>query len=204
MKPLALDLCCGKGGWTIGLQAAGWDVIGFDVQFFEGYPGKFVQGDIRDTNFGKYKGRVGLVVASPPCTEFSYRDLPFGRVKNLPPPDLSIFEACITAAKIIEAPVVIENVRGARTWVGPSKANYGSFYLWGDVPLLLPAGKPKPKGLQLNRPGYERKGICERNTGAHSFWSNSKERKEWSAKAAMIPFELAHWIGECFYPKETS
>lgn len=32
VKPLALDLCCGKGGWTLGLVAAGWDVIGFDVK----------------------------------------------------------------------------------------------------------------------------------------------------------------------------
>jgi len=28
----------------------------------------------------------------------------------------------------------------------------------------------------------------------------SKARKEWSAKAAMIPPELSEWIGKCFYP----
>jgi hypothetical protein len=28
---------------------------------------------------------------------------------------------------------VVENVKGAQPWVGKAKANYGSFYLWGDV-----------------------------------------------------------------------
>ena len=27
MKPLALDICCGKGGWAKGLIAEGWRVI---------------------------------------------------------------------------------------------------------------------------------------------------------------------------------
>jgi len=26
-------------------------------------------------------------------------------------------------------------------------------------------------------------------------------RKEWSAKAAIIPIDLSRWIGKCFYPK---
>jgi len=30
-------------------------------------------------------------------------------------------------------PMVVENVKGAQEWVGPAKAHYGSFYLWGDV-----------------------------------------------------------------------
>jgi hypothetical protein len=30
-------------------------------------------------------------------------------------------------------PLVVENVKGAQPWVGRAKANYGSFFLWGDV-----------------------------------------------------------------------
>lgn len=30
-------------------------------------------------------------------------------------------------------PMVVENVKGAQPWVGKAKANFGSFYLWGDV-----------------------------------------------------------------------
>jgi len=31
-KPLAIDLFCGLGGWTEGLLAEGWQVIGFDIE----------------------------------------------------------------------------------------------------------------------------------------------------------------------------
>jgi hypothetical protein len=32
--------------------------------------------------------------------------------------------------------MVVENVRGAQPWVGRAKANYGSYYLWGDVGMV--------------------------------------------------------------------
>jgi hypothetical protein len=35
-------------------------------------------------------------------------------------------------------PLVVENVKGAQPWVGRAKWHYGSFYLWGDVPALMP------------------------------------------------------------------
>ena len=31
MKPLAIDLYFGLGGWTEGLLAEGYDVVGFDI-----------------------------------------------------------------------------------------------------------------------------------------------------------------------------
>lgn len=34
-KPLAIDLYCGLGGWTDGLLAEGYDVIGFDIEQHE-------------------------------------------------------------------------------------------------------------------------------------------------------------------------
>lgn len=51
MKPLAVDLCCGLGGWTHGLLAEGWDVVGFDIERHvygdEQYPAQLVLQDIR-------------------------------------------------------------------------------------------------------------------------------------------------------------
>ena len=31
-KPLAIDIFCGLGGWTEGALAAGYDVVGFDIE----------------------------------------------------------------------------------------------------------------------------------------------------------------------------
>jgi site-specific DNA-cytosine methylase len=32
VKPLAIDLFCGLGGWTEGLLAEGYEVVGFDIE----------------------------------------------------------------------------------------------------------------------------------------------------------------------------
>jgi hypothetical protein len=46
----------------------------------------------------------------------------------------------------------VENVRGAQRWVGKARWNYGSFYLWGDVPALMPFSKgPKLAGYSMNQ-----------------------------------------------------
>ena len=42
-------------------------------------------------------------------------------------------------------PMIQENVRGAQPWVGKAVWNFGSFFLWGDVPALMPIGRPKAK-----------------------------------------------------------
>lgn len=206
---LALDLDCGLGGWSKGLLAAGFDVIGIDIEPQPEYPKEayFLKADIckfagpmttkiteiKNKQSKTFWGRkVSLVVASPPCQEFSYRHLPFGRVKNLPPPDKANWRACERIARECGAPLVLENVRGAQKYMGKAKAHYGSYYLWGDVPALLPIGKPF-KGF-----GHDFQGLTKCGRPINSFSSNSKQRQEWSANAAKIPFELAYHIGWCF------
>jgi hypothetical protein len=153
-KPLAIDLFCGLGGWTEGLLAEGYEVIGFDIeQHVYGdhrYPAQLVVQDVRTLHGSQFKD-AALIVASPPCQAYSYRAMPWKRAKALPPPDNELFdtcfriqrEACAAAGRHI--PLIVENVRGAQPWVGRARWNFGSFYLWGDVPALMPPIRPPAK-----------------------------------------------------------
>lgn len=73
-KPLAIDLFCGLGGWTEGLLAEGWDVIGFDIQqhlyvhekVVYRYPAQLVVQDVLTLDGSQFRD-AALIVASPPC-----------------------------------------------------------------------------------------------------------------------------------------
>jgi site-specific DNA-cytosine methylase len=82
-KPLAIDLCAGLGGWTEGLLAEGWDVVGFDIERHvygdERYPAQLVLQDIT-TLHGRQFRDADLLVASPPCQEFSYMAMPWSKI----------------------------------------------------------------------------------------------------------------------------
>lgn len=136
MKPLAIDLCCGKGGWTEGLQSVGYEVVGFDV-VNHGYAGSLILQDVRTLDGRQFRGAT-VIVASPPCQEFSRWDMPWLRAKNPPLPDLSIWQACVQIAEEARVPLVIENVRGAQKFMGRSVLAIGCRHLWGDVPILRP------------------------------------------------------------------
>lgn len=157
MKPLAIDLCCGLGGWTDGLLAEGYRVVGFDIERHaygdNCYPAQLVLQDVLTIHGSQFKG-AALIVASPPCQAYSYMAMPWSKAKQIAREyeagtrdvrDLTaIFDACFRIQReAIEAaghhiPLVVENVRGAQRWVGRSRWNFGSFHLWGDVPALMP------------------------------------------------------------------
>jgi hypothetical protein len=162
MRPAAVDLFCGLGGWTDGLLAEGWKVIGFDIEEHiygeHRYPGKLVIADVL-TLHGSWFKDADLIVASPPCQEYSYMAMPWTRAKakaaairaDTTGAELArlnrLFDACFRIQReACEAagrhiPLIVENVRGAQPWVGRARWNYGSFYLWGDVPELPKAVK---------------------------------------------------------------
>lgn len=157
-RPLAIDLCCGLGGWTEGLLLEGYDVVGFDIERHQygehKYPAQLVLQDITTLHGAQFRD-AALIVASSPCQAYSYRAMPWSRAKALPPPDNSLFETCFRlqheaiAAAGRHIPLVVENVRGAQPWVGRSRWNYGSFHLWGDVPALMPIA------AAIKKPGHD-------------------------------------------------
>jgi hypothetical protein len=156
-QPIAVDLFCGLGGWTEGLLAEGYYVVGFDIERhvygIERYPGQLVLQDVR-TVHGRQFRNAALIVGSSPCQEFSYRAMPWKRAKALGPPVLGmeLFEAQFriqreaSQAAGRHIPMVVENVKGAQPWVGRSRWCFGSFHLWGDVPALMPMAIGRKNG----------------------------------------------------------
>jgi site-specific DNA-cytosine methylase len=198
--PLAIDLFCGLGGWTDGLLAEGFEAVGFDVERHNygtgDYPAQLVLQDVL-TIHGKQFKDVALIVASPPCQEFSYMSMPWTRAKQIERalrgtdefPEgytgsrtvaelTALFDACFciqqeaseAAGRFI--PLIVENVRGAEKWVGRARWHYGSFYLWGDVPALMPIAKSRRMKFPANcgpRLWSEREYVCLNDGNASAF-----------------------------------
>ena len=190
-KPLAIDLFTGLHGWAEGLVAEGWRVVGFDLEDMCAQLGVARPGDvqlvIQDvlTLHGRQFKNAALIVGSSPCQEFSYRAMPWKRAKALPPPYLGmeLFAAQFRLQReAIEAaghhiPLVVENVCGAQKWVGRARWHFGSFYLWGDVPALMPIARKAikvptmgagwyPPGHPKHVPGLAFNGHADRNLRA--------------------------------------
>ncbi len=174
-KPVAIDLFCGLGGWTKGFLAEGYEVIGFDIEHKPSYPGQYIEQDVATISGYHLRSvfRPTVIVASPPCEEFTRWQMPWTRKRNPPVPSLALFDHCKRISEEAVAPLVIENVREAQNWAGVAVAHYGSRYLWGDVPAMLPDAPP-----------------------------SRKEHLSSTARAqrAEIPFDLAQWIARCFKP----
>jgi C-5 cytosine-specific DNA methylase len=159
VSALAIDLFCGLGGWTEGLLAEDYYVVGFDIEQHvyreERYPGQLVIQDVLTLHGSQFKD-AALIVASPPCQEYSYMAMPWKLAKAKAAAIRAdttgaalkklnqLFNACLRIQKEASMaagrhiPMVVENVRGAIPWVGRSRWNFGSFHLWGDVPALMP------------------------------------------------------------------
>jgi hypothetical protein len=162
LRPLAIDLFTGLHGWAHGLIAAGFDVIGVDLEDMSALLGEprpdhfsLIIQDVLTLHGRQFKD-AALIVASPPCQEYSYMAMPWTRAKAKAAAIRAdttgvalerlnrLFNACFRIQReACEAaghhiPMVVENVRGAQPWVGRARWNFGSYYLWGDLPALMP------------------------------------------------------------------
>src|ERR1017187_3820916 len=123
-RPVVIDLCAGRGGWTRGFLAEGYRAFGFDIERHGEYPGELVLQDVRTVD-GRRMRHAAVIVASPPCPEFSRWDQPWTRAKNPPYPTLAIelVQACWRIAAEAGVPIILENVRGAQRFIGPARAH---------------------------------------------------------------------------------
>lgn len=202
-KPLCLDFYCGLGGWAEGFLAEEYEVIGFDVERHDygtgGYPGQLILQDVCTLFGAQFKSilhRLAVIVSSPPCQKYSYMAMPWKRAKAMAAEYrasaekrkelTAMFDACFriqreaSEAAGRHIPLIVENVKGAQPWVGRAQWAWGSWYLWGDVPMLMP-------------PVYGKR-------GQKGFSHNAIRKKDWphdkrgSAKAAKCPFDLSRYI----------
>jgi len=211
-KPLVIDLFCGLGGWSQAFLDTGFRAIGFDIEAHDygkgGYPGELVLRDVRSITGAELVRTYGVpavIVCSPPCQEFSYMAMPWTKAKEkmrkieADPAEqkrlCDLFNQCFRIQREVSAaaghyvPMVVENVRGAQRWVGKARWNFGSFYLWGDVPALMPIpgksqhGQKLPVGNTTSPLWSERpisrlcdalKGEGNKTTGMN--WSNPESR----------------------------
>ena len=284
-RPLAVDLFCGLGGWTEGLLAEGYRVVGFDIerhrypklvshgsesvkrpglnwsdqskrgsrdaQFnrppdvdlsagWQEYPSQLILQDVLTLHGSQFRD-AALIVASPPCQAYSYMAMPWKRGKAMAAAirdDQSgrkldalnaLFNACFriqreaSEAAGHHIPMVIENVKGAQPWVGRAAWHYGSFYLWGDVPALMPTtfkvqkfnpdGTNHPQGSWFAIADSKNRGAQGVKQHGHSGrrWfadpdvaghlsSHSSAHKAASAQIARIPLDLARWVARVYRP----
>ena len=155
-----------------GYRAIGFDIEAHDYGNGS-YPGELLLRDIRSISGAELVKQYGVpacIVASPPCQQYSYMSMPWQRAKQIQKALLGegefpegykgartiseltdLFNQCFRVQREISqaaghhVPMIVENVRGAQGWVGKARWNFGSYYLWGDVPALMPIPKNSRK-----------------------------------------------------------
>ena len=189
-----LDLFCGMGGWSIGFHREGFGCVGIDIVDV-GYPYELRLQDVRD--FKPNGEGFDVVLASPPCTEFStLTNISVARGQRPPKDPQKGLELVKHAKRIIEEIQpkfwIIENVHGALKHfypiLGTPTCRYGPWQLWGRFPASL-----IPAGIRKWGTGIATTGLSEgRDKGS---WLDRRNRDNpwisWMRARIPLPLSLA-------------
>lgn len=140
---IVFDFFSGLEGWSKPFKERGHIVVTVDIE------SKFNPTicanlfSLKAEDFRKY-GQPDLIVASPPCTEFTKSTLPktWASVKKYGcNPDTSLLKKVLQLIRELNPRWwVIENVRGAikyfKPLMGRPVKKIGSRYLWGKFPIF--------------------------------------------------------------------
>jgi SAM-dependent methyltransferase len=163
------------------LKPYGW----FSIVFCRLTDGQLVLQDVLTLHGSQFKN-AHCIVCSPPCQEYSYMAMPWTLAKEKRARILAdakeqkrlnaLFDACFriqreaSEAAGRRIPLIVENVRGAQEWVGKAAWHFGSFYLWGDIPALMPM---RGFGQDNKIPAHINESI--RNGRSPARWTNPAE-----------------------------
>jgi hypothetical protein len=171
-RKVVWDLCSGLGGWTEAFAQSDWFVVRIEIEKdLEYVPFTRIHDVTTWMDWIDDLPHPDLIVASPPCTEYSLANWRINRETH--EPDMDVVRACLDIIDYIKPSWwVLENVKGACKYFIPIMGHHRQavgtrgnpqFYLWGNFPLL---------GM---KPG----------------WNPSKTDVRDPQLRALIPFELS-------------
>ena len=135
-----LDLFCGVGGWSKAFHEAGHECTGIDIKNI-GYPYRFIKADLNDWEPDQ---DYDIILASPPCTEFSIaKKWWWGTQDERMGLDL-VYRAFYLIELIKPKYWIIENVKGLSEFLSKPTdiVRYGkrkqskAAYLWSNIGKL--------------------------------------------------------------------
>lgn len=144
-RDIVIDLFAGTCSWSLPWARRGYKVVAFDIYRHPSVPPEIelrLQ-DVLTVGGGEFKGRCRIVFASPMCDEYARWKMPWTRARNPPIPNPAQWDAAVRIAREADAPLILENVQSAQQFRGPARWHFGPFYLWGDIPALMPPFQPQ-------------------------------------------------------------
>lgn len=200
---LLIDLFAGRLGWSKGFLVRGWKVRAYDLRLPDMEIPEGVEYILQDilTLTAEDLRDADFITCSSPCEEFSVHCMKHFHPNPKPPVmGIKLFEHSRAICEASGKPYVMENVRCAQKFVGPSVNHCGPFHLWGNaVPAIMPKDVYSvTKGISQAIPAglKTREEITAWRRVNDLMWntSKSKARQELTAKAAEIPFAISEYL----------